>query len=80
MSMLDHLKRIDFEVACYTSDGEAVEGTEEQLCILFNDLTISTDEVNELVKSGEYEYDSRIIVTSQKRANNFTRKGLGDEV
>lgn len=75
MSMLEHLKRMDFEVACHTSDGEVVKGTEEQLCILFNDLTISVEEVDELVRSGEYEYDSRIIVTSQIRANNFTRKG-----
>lgn len=80
MSMLEHLKRMDFEVACHTSDGEVVKGTEEQLCILFNDLTISKEEVDELVRSGEYEYDSRIIVTSQIRANNFTCKGKDNSI
>ena len=75
MSMLEHLKRVDFEIGCYTSDGELIKGTEEQICILFNNLTISVEEVNKLIKSGEYEYDSRFVVTTTQQADNLTRKG-----
>lgn len=64
-----NIKRIDFDTFCCTSDGEPVEGTGIGYSIIFNTTVISAEEVNELINSGEWEYDERIVVTTQRRAN-----------
>ena len=67
--MMSHVKRIDFETACYTSNGEVVEGTETPVCVLFNDTVVSVEEVNKLINNGEYEYDQRLIVITPIQAD-----------
>ena len=74
MCNTDNIMRIDFEIGCANSDGEFVEGTKESVCVLYNKSVITYDEVCELIYSGEYEYDNRIVVTTTTRANNLRGK------
>ncbi len=71
MSCLDNIMRIDFETGCYTSDGELAEGTERPVTILYNKTVITEKEVRELLCSGEYEYDLRIVVTTPIQVQNL---------
>lgn len=73
MSMND-VRRIDFESGCANSDGELVKGTERKVTVLFNKTVITNEEVQELIYSGMYEYDSRIIVTTPIQADNLRSK------
>lgn len=68
---MNNVKRIDFETGCANSDGEIVKGTERNVTVLFNQTVITSDEVRELIRSGEYEYDNRIIVTTPTQADNL---------
>ena len=68
---MENIMRIDFEVGCSNSDGEIVEGTETEVCILYNKTVISSDEVKTLILSGMYEHDDRIVVTTPTQADNL---------
>ena len=68
---MNNVKRIDFEIGCANSDGEIVKGTERNMTVLFNQTVITSDEVRELIHSGMYEYDSRVIVTTPTQADNL---------
>lgn len=68
---MNNIRRIDFETGCYTSDDEIVKGTERNATVLFNETVITSDEVRELIRSGMYEYDSRVIVTTPTQADNL---------
>ena len=68
---MKNVMRIDFETGCANSDGEIVKGTERNVTILFNRTVITSDEVQELILTGIYEYDSRVIVTTPTRADNL---------
>lgn len=77
MHRSDHIKRIDFTIACCNSDGKPVKGTEEELVVMFNDKIISVEEVNKLIDSGMYEYDERVVAITKIQADNlagFTRE------
>ena len=63
--------RIDFTTGIANSDGKLVKGTERNVTVIFNKTVITVDEVNELIESGMYEYDSRIIVTTPIQADNL---------
>lgn len=71
---MKNVMRIDFETGIANSDGELVKGTERNVTILFNKTVITGDEVRELIDSGMYEYDSRIIVTTPVQADNLRSK------
>lgn len=71
---MDNIKRIDFEMGYTNSDGEFIEGMTEGVTILFNITVISAEEVRELIGSGMYEYDNRIVVTTPIQADNL--KGI----
>lgn len=68
---MNNVKRIDFETGCANSDGKIVKGTERNVTVLFNQTVITSDEVRELIRSGMYEYDSRVIVTTPTQADNL---------
>lgn len=68
---MNNVMRIDFKVGCANSDGEIVEGTERDVCVLYNKTVITSKEVNELINSGMYEYDSRIVVTTPTQADSL---------
>ena len=71
---MKNVMRIDFETGCANSDGKLVKGTERDVCILYNKTVITGDEVEKLINSGMYEYDSRIIVTTPIQADNLRSK------
>ena len=71
---MKNVMRIDFETGVANSDGELVEGTERDVCILYNKTVITNDEVEKLIRSGMYEYDSRIIATTPIQADNLKSK------
>ena len=71
---MKNVMRIDFETGCANSDGELVRGTERDITILFNKTVITSDEVKELIRSGRYEYDDRIVVTTPTQADNLRDK------
>ena len=68
---MNNVKRIDFVIGCANSDGEIVKGTERNATVLFNQTVITSDETQELIRSGMYEYDSRVIVTTPIQADNL---------
>ena len=68
---MKNVMRIDFETGCFTSDGELVKGTERSVSVIYNKTVIDSDEVIELINSGRYEYDNRIIVTTPTQADNL---------
>lgn len=74
---MNNIMRIDFEVGFCASDGRVVKGTQRPVCVLYNKTVITSDEVNELIHSGKYEYDDRIVVTTPRQADNL--KGNGGE-
>ncbi len=68
---MNNVMRIDFETGIVNSDGELVKGTERNVTVIFNKTVITSDEVRELLDSGMYEYDERIITTTPRRADNL---------
>lgn len=68
---MKNVMRIDFEIGCCNSDGELVPGTEHGVCVLYNSTVISEDEVRKLIRSGMYEYDNRLVVTTPIQADNL---------
>ena len=68
---MKNVMRIDFETRICNSDGKPVDGTGRDVSILWNKTVISTDEVYELINNGMYEYDSRVVVTTPKQADNL---------
>ena len=68
---MKNVKRIDFDYYLTDSDGKAIEGTGTKVCVLFNTTVIPVEEVYELINSGMFDYDNRIIVTTPKRADNL---------
>ena len=71
---MKNVMRIDFETGCATSDGEFISGTERGVTVLFNRTVIDADEVREIIETGMYEYDDRIVVTTPTQANNLRTK------
>lgn len=68
---MKNVMRIDFETGCAGSDGKVVKGTERSVTILWNKTVISEEEVLDLISSGSYEYDDRIVVTTPTQADNL---------
>lgn len=68
---MKNVKRIDFNYYLADSDGEPIEGTDTKICLLFNTTVISEEEVRNLIDTGMFDYDNRIIVTTPNRADNL---------
>lgn len=66
-------KRKDFSLEERTDSGEVIGGSERWYVILFNTNVISEDKVNELLRTGEYIHDQRIIVTTPAAADAFLK-------
>ena len=65
------IMRIDFVEGVQDSDGNFLEGMDQKMCVLFNQDVISSQEVVDLIHSGEYMYDMRIVVTTSEQADNL---------
>lgn len=72
------MRRADFQVGLGDSDGNVIEGTWKDVCVLWNRSVISDEEVYELINSGMYEHDKRVIATTPKQADNFRGKINGN--
>lgn len=68
---MNNIKRIDFEMGYTNSDGKFIKGMTEKVTVLYNESVINYEEVCKLIDSGEYEYDSRVVVTTPTRADNL---------
>ena len=68
---MDNIKRIDFEMGYADSDGEFIKGMTEEVAVLYNENVINYEEVCMLIDSGEYEYDSRVVVITPIQADNL---------
>ena len=66
-----NIMRIDFEEGYTNSNGDFIDGMTEKITILYNKRVISYEEVCELIDSGDYKYDNRIVVTTSTRADNL---------
>lgn len=63
------LKNID-------ADGKPIDGTEQRFAFLYNLEKISKEEVEHLIKSGEWVLDSRILQTDLETISNiFPHRG-----
>lgn len=71
---MNDIKRIDFYMCLCNSDCDYITGSETAYTILFNTGVISVEQVNELIQTGEWEHDNRIVVTTPIKANSL--KGL----
>lgn len=67
MTDITNLKTISFTSCLCTSHNEPIEGTGMQVSVLFNCTQISEQEVNDLIDSGRYLYDARVIVTTPQQ-------------
>lgn len=74
MNNASRVMRMEFQTGCATSDGEFIKGTERDVCILYNETVITEDEVAELILTGKYQYDSRVVVTTPIQADNLRDK------
>lgn len=74
--MLDpnNLLTLSFETCCGNSDGKPVKGTEQKHMLLFNRTQISVKEVDALIESGEWRYDSRVIEVTEKQVEYLKDK------
>lgn len=70
-----NLKVIQFKSSVANSDGEPVKGTERDIVVMFNCTQITAEEVNELIQSGMYEYDQRVVVLTFTQYTYLKDKG-----
>lgn len=68
------IMRVDFEEGYTNSDGDFIDGMTRQITVLYNKRVISYEEVCQLINSGEYKYDNRIVVTTSTQADNLRGK------
>ena len=71
---MNNVKRIDFNYCLADSDGNPIDGTGTNVSVLFNITVISEKEVRELIESGEYEFDNRLVITTPSRADNLRNR------
>lgn len=68
---MENVMRFDFKTCCTNSYGKFIKDTERDVAVIFNKTVITSEEVRELINSGMYEYDNRIVVTTPTRADNL---------
>lgn len=71
--MKESCRRIDFTTGYANSDGKMLPGMESEVTVLYNLHVISETEVEQLITTGRYEYDNRVIVTTPEAADAFCR-------
>lgn len=56
------------------SEGERIDGTEEEVTIIYNSEVITEKEVDYLVHNDMFKYDERVIVTTRKQADYLKQR------
>ncbi|RHB41821.1 hypothetical protein DW886_14790 [Enterocloster aldenensis] len=64
-----NIKRMNFKTRLCNSDDEPIDGTEEEKTVIYNADLMTEDELNELIISGWYFYDERVIVVTKTQAD-----------
>lgn len=72
--IMENVRRADFQVGLADSHGKPIEDTLRKVVIMWNRVTISDEEALELINSGRYEYDERVVVMTPKQADNLGGK------
>lgn len=67
---MNNVMRKEFIIGELSSDGKPIESTERTYCVLFNKTRISEKEVEELIRTKNYN-DKRIVVTTPEKADNL---------
>lgn len=67
MSVIKNLQTFEFVTCISDSDGQPVEGTQRGHTLLFNSSQISRDEVLQLVDTGRWEYDDRVVQVTRSQ-------------
>ena len=65
----NNVMRIDLEGARIDKNGEKIRGSEYAETLLYNSGVIDLDEIGELIDTGRYLYDERLVVTTPDRAD-----------
>ena len=64
------IKRIDIVVTNRKQvDNVIITNSETKLSLLYNEDIIHEELVHDLIESGDYRYDERIVITTPKRAD-----------
>lgn len=71
---MDNIKRKDLEVYMHDSEGEKIDGTGQSITIIYNDVSISEKEVEQLIKTDRYRFDDRIIIVTPQQADNLIQE------
>lgn len=67
-----YIKMSEEKFVSVDSDGEKIPGTENYKTFLYNSEKLSDAEYMELLKTGKYIYDNRIIETTWEQASNVS--------
>lgn len=70
----NYLKVVSFETCMHSSSGQKITGTEREHNLLFNIKSISPEQVNYLIDTGMYEYDSRVIDATDEQLKYLRAK------
>lgn len=71
---MNRIRRKDLVMHFVDSEGERIDGTEEEVTIIYNSDVITEKEVDQLIKEDRFKYDDRVIVTTRKQADNLKRR------
>lgn len=66
---MGEIRRIDVVQTKVNAFGTSVPGSETELALIFNEDVIHEELVHELIESGDYIDDDRIVITTPKRAD-----------
>lgn len=66
---MGEIRRIDVVQTKVNAFGVSVPGSETELALIFNEDVIHEELVHELIESGDYIDDDRIVITTPKRAD-----------
>ena len=75
-----NIKRIDFTTRMCDSDDEPINGTEEERVIIYNGDIITQEDLDELIKSGWYAYDDRVIVITKIQADYLFGNPVSEDI
>lgn len=58
---MNRIRRKDLVMHFVDSEGERIDGTEEEVTIIYNSDVITEKEVDQLIKEDRFKYDDRVI-------------------
>ena len=74
------IKSMDFKTRLCNSDDEPIDGTEEAKTVIYNADLLTEDKLNELIISGWYVYDERVIVVTKTQADYLFGNPVSEDI